>query len=115
MAAMNADAFAIGFVALLAVVFVGAIVALILRARAARDALRNRGAVAEGEIVRVLREPNGAYLVRYQFTPDGAPAPITRDEYIGYLVADVPEVGAKVRVRYDAKAPDRSLLARNGE
>lgn len=115
MAAMNADAFTLGFAATVAVVFVVLVVLRIRRARAAHDALRHRGALAKGEIVRVLREPNGAYLVRYSFTPEGAQAPITRDEYIGYLVAEVPEAGTKVRVRYDAKAPERSLLARNGD
>jgi len=112
MPTMNADAFAVGFVAILAIAFVGAVIMLIRRARRARAALHGEGAVAEGTIVRVLREPNGAYLVRYCFTPAGAREPLNRDEYIGYLDAEVPEVGARLPVRYDPQAPERSLLVR---
>jgi hypothetical protein len=114
MAAMNADALALGFAAAVAVLLIALVALHIRRARAARDTLQDRGALAQGEIVRVLREPNGAYLVRYQFTPDGAQESVTRDEYIGYLAAEVPDVGTTVRVRYDPAAPERSLLARAG-
>lgn len=114
MAAMNADAITLGFAAAIAVVLITLVVLRIGRARAAHIALLDRGALAKGEIVRILQEPNGAYLVRYQFTPEGTQEPVTRDAYIGYLVAEVPEVGAQVRVRYDPKSPERSLLAREG-
>jgi hypothetical protein len=113
MAAMNADTVTLVFAAAVAVILVVLVLLHIRRARAARDVLQDRGALAEGEIARVLQEPNGAYLVRYCFTPAGAQEPITRDEYIGYLVAEVPEVGATVRVRYDPMAPERSLLVRD--
>ena len=113
MAAMQTDAFTVGFVVALALAFVGVVVVLIRRARRARAALHGEGAVAEGEIVRVLREPNGAYLVRYEFLPEGASEPLKRDEYIGYLVAEVPEVGTKVKVRYHPQAPEKSLLVRD--
>ncbi len=114
MPAMNADAFTLGFAAAVAVVFVALVGQRIRRARSAHDALQDRGALAEGEIVRILQEPSGAYLVRYRFTPEGAQEPITRDEYIGYLKAELPEVGTQVEVRYDPKSPERSLLAREG-
>lgn len=114
MAAMDADTVTLVFAAAVAVILVVLVVLHIRRARAAQNALQDRGALARGEIVRVLREPNGAYLVRYRFTPQGAQEPLTRDEYIGYLLAEVPEVGTKVRVRYDPAAPERSLLAREG-
>ena len=109
---MSADGFTFGFIAAVAAVFVIVVTVRIVRARAARNALQDHGAIAEGAIVRVLQEPNGAYLVRYSFTPEGAQEPVTRDEYIGYLVAEVPEVGTKVRVRYEPAAPERSLLVR---
>jgi len=113
MAAMQTDAFAVGFVAAVAVAFAGVVLVLIRRARRARAALHGEGALAEGEIVRILQEPNGAYLVRYEFLPQGAAEPLKRDEYIGYLVAEVPEVGTKVKVRYDPQTPEKSLLVRD--
>ena len=109
---MSAETIAAGFIVALAIAFVGGGVAHVRRAGRARDALRRHGALAEGEVTRVLREPSGAYLVRYCFTPAGARQPLTRDEYVGYLDAEVPEVGAKLPVRYDPQAPERSLIAR---
>jgi len=112
MTLMAADAFTIGFVAAIAVAFVVAVLRRIAQARAARDWLHTHGALAEGEVVRVWQENHGGYCVRYRFTPHGASEPIQRDEFAGCLAATVPEAGAKVRVRYDPEAPERSLLAR---
>lgn len=112
MTPMAADAFTIGFVAAIAVAFVVAVLRNIAQARAARDWLHTHGALAEGEVVRVWQENHGGYCVRYRFTPRGAREPVQRDEFAGCLAATVPEVGAKVGVRYDPEAPDRSVLAR---
>lgn len=112
MTTMNADAFTIGFVAAIAVGFVLALLRRIGQARAARDWLHTHGALAEGEVLTVWQENHGGYCVRYRFTPKGASEPIQRDEFAGCLAATVPEAGAKVRVRYDPEAPERSLLAR---
>lgn len=109
---MGWDAFTIGFVAAVAVAFVVALLRRIGRARAARDWLHTHGALAEGEVLRVWQENHGGYCVRYRFIPQGASEPIQRDEFAGCLAATVPEAGAKVRVRYDPEAPERSLLAR---
>jgi hypothetical protein len=109
---MGWDGFTIGFVAAVAVAFVVALLRRIGRARAARNWLHLYGARAEGEVLRVWQENHGGYCVRYRFTPQGASEPITRDEFAGCLAATVPEAGAKVRVRYDPQAPERSLLAR---
>jgi hypothetical protein len=112
MQAMDPDGITLGFVAAIAIVFVGAVVRRIAGARRAHDWLHLYGAHAQGEVLRVWQEHHGAYCVRYRFTPRGAEAPVTRDEYVGYLIAAVPEVGTKVGVRYDPEAPERSLLAR---
>lgn len=108
---MGWDAFTIGFVAAVAVGFVLAVLRRVAGARAARDWLHTHGAIAEGEVLRVWQENHGGYCVRYRFTPQGANDPIQRDEFAGCLAATVPEAGAKVRVRYDPEAPERSLLA----
>ena len=78
MAAMSADAITVGIAAVAAAIFVVGVVLQIRRARSVRAALRVDGALVEGEVLRILQEPNGAYLVRYQFTPEGARAPVTR-------------------------------------
>jgi hypothetical protein len=111
MTTMNADAFTVGFVAAIAVGFVLALLRTIGKARAARDWLHTHGALADGEVLRVWQENHGGYCVRYRFTPRGAIEPIQRDEFAGCLAATVPEAGAKVRVRYDPEAPERSVLA----
>ena len=109
---MSVDGFTIGFLAAIAVAFVFAVLRRIGKARAARKWLHLYGARAEGEVLRVWQENHGGYCVRYRFTPEGATEAMTRDEYAGCLAATVPEVGAKVGVRYDPEAPERSLLAR---
>jgi len=109
---MDPDGITLGFLAAIAIAFVGAVLRRVAGARRARDWLHLYGAHAQGEVLRVWQEHHGAYCVRYRFTPQGASEPMTRDEYVGYLIAAVPEVGAKVGVRYDPEAPERSLLAR---
>lgn len=111
MTAMGVDAFTIGFIAAIAVAFVVALLRWIGQARAARDWLHTQGALAEGEVLQVWQENHGGYCVRYRFTPRGASKPIQRDEFAGCLAATVPEVGAKVGVRYDPEAPEHSVLA----
>jgi len=107
-----ADAFTVGFVAAVAIAFVLALLRRVGRAREAREWLHTHGTLVEGEVILVWQENHGGYCVRYRFTPKGASEPIQRDEFAGCLAAAVPEAGAKVRVRYDPEAPERSLLAR---
>jgi hypothetical protein len=109
---MSVDGFTLGFLTAIAAAFVIAVLRRLRQARAARDWLHLYGALAEGEVLRVWQENHGGYCVRYRFTPQGASEPMTRDEFAGCLAATVPEVGAKVGVRYDPEAPERSLLAR---
>ena len=111
MTLMGMDAFSVGFIAAVAVGLVVALLRFVGQARAARQWLHVHGALAEGEVVQVWQENHGGYCVRYRFTPRGAREPIQREEFAGCLAATVPEVGAKVGVRYDPEAPEHSVLA----
>lgn len=111
MTPMALDAFSVGFIATIVVGFVVALLRYVGQARAARQWLHIHGARAVGEVVQVWQENHGGYCVRYRFTPQGASLPIQRDEFAGCLAATVPEVGAKVGVRYDPEAPEHSVLA----
>ncbi len=95
-------------------VAVVAVVAIVLlgiarQARRTRDLRNSQWLQAEGEVLDVWQDGAGPYCVRYRFTPQGTVASITRDEIAGCLRESLPEVGERVPVRYDPKAP---MLAR---
>jgi hypothetical protein len=50
--------------------------------------------------------------VRYRFTPAGADEPIVKSEMASCLRVELPEVGARVKVRYDPKFPRRARMLR---
>ena len=54
-----------------------------------------------------------AFHVRYRFTPAGAAEPVTKSEMASCLRVELPEVGARVRVRYDPKSPQRARMLRD--
>lgn len=104
---MVLDVLAIGFVIALGA---AAIVWVTRRPRRAHQQLDAQGAEADGEVLEVWQDGTGSYCVRYRYTPQGAPEPITREEFAGCLRARLPEVGEHVSVRYDPRAPQRARL-----
>ncbi len=103
--------------ALIAVVVLVALLAIALirlarRARRERERLDAEGLIAEGELLDIWQEGT-AFHVRYRFTPEGAAEPVTRKEMASCLRVALPEVGAKVRVRYDPKSPQRARMLRD--
>jgi len=84
------------------------------RARRDREQLDAEGRLAEGEVLAVWPEGT-AYRVRYRYTPEGAAKPVLRSEIAPCLRVLVPEVGEKVRVRYDPRDFRRSRFLRAGE
>jgi hypothetical protein len=110
MNATGVDIVALVVIGVIALAFVLAALRAARRARAARAWLDQHGVRAEGEVLRVWQENHGLYRVRYRFTPAGASEPIQRDEYAGCLAVTVPEVGDRVRVRYDPADPAHALL-----
>jgi hypothetical protein len=96
----------------------GGVIALILavlvtmarRDRRARDLRTSHWASAQGEVLEVWQDGTGSFCVRYRFTPRGTATPITRDEIAGCFRAALPDVGARVPVRYDPEAPMRAQL-----
>jgi len=106
---MAPEAYMIGVVTALALV---ALVALARRSRRARDRESSQWPRVEGKVLDVWQDGMGSFCVRYQFTPRGAALPITREEVAGCLQATLPEVGERVRVRYDPAAPLRARMQR---
>ena len=103
--------------ALLAVVLLIALLAVMLwrlarRARRERERLDAEGVIAEGELLDLWQEGT-AFHVRYRFTPAGAAEPVTKSEMASCLRVELPEVGARVRVRYDPKSPQRARMLRD--
>jgi hypothetical protein len=108
---MEPAAFVVGIVIATALT---ALVVLVRRGLRANAALRTKGREIEGEVLDVWQDGTGSFCVRYRFTPEGAAAPITRDEFAGCLRAALPEVGDKLPVRYDPESPQRAALQRKG-
>jgi len=84
------------------------------RARRDRERLDAEGLLAEGEVLEVWQDGT-AFRVRYRYTPAGAAKPVLRSEIAPCLRVLVPEVGEKVRVRYDPRDFRRSRILRAGE
>ena len=84
------------------------------RARRDRERLDAEGLLAEGEVLEVWQDGT-AFRVRYRYTPEGAAQPVLRTEMAHCLRVLVPEVGEKVKVRYDPRDPRRSRILRAGE
>jgi len=84
------------------------------RARRDREQLDAEGRLAEGEVLAVWQDGT-AHRVRYRYTPEGAAQPVLRTEMAHCLRVLVPEVGEKVKVRYDPRDPRRSRILRAGE
>lgn len=100
------------FLVLLIVLAIAAVGAAIRYARRARARLEE-GLFAEGEVLEIWQDGTGSYVVRYRFTPEGG-APVARSEVAACLRAALPEVGARVRVRYDPRQPQRAQLLLDG-
>jgi Protein of unknown function (DUF3592) len=101
-------------VVVLAALAVLAAFAAARRARRDRERLDAEGRLAEGEVLAVWPEGT-AFRVRYRYTPEGAAGPVLRTEMAHCLRVLVPEVGDKVRVRYDPRDFRRSRILRAGE
>lgn len=108
---MVLDVLAIGFVIALGA---AAIVWVTRGPRRAHEQLDARGAQVEGEVLEVWQDGTGSYCVRYRYTPQGSPEPITREEVAACVRASLPEVGEHVSVCYDPQAPRRAHLQRSG-
>jgi len=105
--------------ALLFVVVLGALAVLAAftaarRARRDRERLDAEGRLAEAEVLAVWPEGSG-FRVRYRYTPEGAAEAVLRTEMAHCLRVLVPEVGEKVKVRYDPRDHRRSRILRVGE
>jgi hypothetical protein len=96
-------------VILLAVIAIGAVTAVVRSVWRARARLEKEGLLAEGEVLEIWQDGTGSYVVRYRFTPEGG-APVERSEIAACLRAALPEVGARVQVRYDPRQPQRARL-----
>ena len=108
---MALDILAIGLVLVLGAL---ALIAVTRGPRRAHERLDAHGARVEGEVLEVWQDGTGSYCVRYRYTPQGSPEPITREEVAACLRASLPEVGEHVSVRYDPQAPRRAHLQRSG-
>jgi len=97
------------FVILLVVLAAGAVFAVVSRARRSRALLDAEGLLAEAEVLEIWQDGTGSYVVRYRFTPEDG-SPVTRSEVAACLRAALPEVGERVRVRYDPREPQRARL-----
>lgn len=97
------------FLILLLVLAIGAVIAMVRYGGRARARLDVEGVVAEGEVLEIWQDGTGSYVVRYRFVPDGG-EPVTRSEVAACLRTALPEVGARVRVRYDPHRPHRAQL-----
>lgn len=84
------------------------------RVRRDRERLDAEGLLAEGEVLEVWQDGT-AFRVRYRYTPGGAVEPVLRTEMAPCLRALVPEVGERVRVRYDPRDLQRSRILRADE
>jgi hypothetical protein len=85
------------------------VTAMLRHSARVQERLDQEGLVADGEVLEIWQDGTGSYVVRYRFTPEGA-APVTRSEVAACLRAALPEVGARVRVRYDPRRPQRARL-----
>jgi hypothetical protein len=97
------------FIILLVVVAAGAIFAVVSRARRSQAQLDAEGLLADAEVLEIWQDGTGSYVVRYRYAPEGG-EPVTRSEVAACLRAALPEVGARVRVRYDPREPRRARL-----
>ncbi len=108
---MSPQAIVISIITALALI---ALIGWARKRRRAQDRLASQWTRVEGEVLDVWQSGMGSYYVRYRFTPRGSERPITRDESGGCLKAVLPEVGARVPVRYDPETPERARLQREG-
>lgn len=97
------------FIILLVVLAAGALFAVVTRARRSQARLDAEGLLTEAEVLEIWQDGTGSYVVRYRFRPEGG-EPVTRSEVAACLRAALPEVGARVRVRYDEREPQRARL-----
>ncbi len=100
--------------ALLAAILLRAAFVAARRVRRDRERLDAEGLLAEGEVLEVWQD-GPAFRVRYRYLPAGAAEPVLRNEMASCLRVLVPEVGQKVRVRYDPRDPRRSRIVGEGE
>jgi uncharacterized protein (DUF1684 family) len=105
--------------ALIVVLVLGVLAALAAfaaarRARRDRNRLDAEGRLADGEVLAVWPEGT-AFRVRYRYLPEGAAQPVLRVEMAHCLRVLVPEVGERVKVRYDPRDHQRSRILRAGD